>query len=85
MIPMDYFLTGSTGFIGNELMNKLLSEGNRVHVLVRSAAKLRDPAHPGLKVFIGDGKFARSPTNLFDDQAFHHTASSYEINAGASQ
>src|SRR5687767_13254357 len=40
--PVDYFVTGGTGFIGRFLVERLLARGGRVHLLVRksSAEKL---------------------------------------------
>lgn len=35
----QYFVTGGTGFIGFELIKRLLEEGHRVHCLYRSEAK----------------------------------------------
>jgi uncharacterized protein YbjT (DUF2867 family) len=36
---MRYFLTGSTGFLGGQLLQELLDEGHSVHALVRDRAK----------------------------------------------
>ena len=36
---MNYFLTGGTGFIGRFLINKLLSRGGTVYVLVREQSQ----------------------------------------------
>jgi thioester reductase-like protein len=52
-------LTGATGFVGTELLDRLLERGDRpVHALVRAAddqaAAERLPAHPRLKVLAGD-------------------------------
>jgi len=50
---MKCFVTGATGFIGNRLVEQLLSDNNEVHVLVRSAKKLEVPASQKLFVFEG--------------------------------
>jgi thioester reductase-like protein len=52
-------LTGATGFVGTELLRRLLEDGDRpVHALVRApddrAAAERLPAHPRLNVLAGD-------------------------------
>ena len=52
-------LTGATGFVGTELLDRLLERGDRpVHALVRAAddhaAAERLPAHPRLNVLAGD-------------------------------
>lgn len=38
---MQYFLTGSTGFIGRHLMERLLQRGGTFHCLVREESRLR--------------------------------------------
>jgi thioester reductase-like protein len=52
-------LTGATGFVGTELLRRLLEDGDRsVHALVRApddrAAAERLPAHPRLNALAGD-------------------------------
>ena len=51
---MRYFLTGATGFIGQELAKQLLSRGDTVHALVRSPEKARQITGENLKLFPGD-------------------------------
>ncbi len=51
---MTYFLTGSSGFIGNELLKTLVAQGETVHVLVRQPAKFFLGEHPRVRVFAGD-------------------------------
>ena len=38
-VPMNYFLTGGTGFIGRFLVEKLLARGGTVYVLVREQSQ----------------------------------------------
>jgi len=51
---MKYFITGSTGYIGNELTKKLLTCSYPVHLLVRSEAKAASLQHSLVKVFTGN-------------------------------
>jgi dihydroflavonol-4-reductase len=54
---MTTLVTGATGLVGNNVVRRLLAEGESVHVLVRSSADprpLADLAGPALKVFEGD-------------------------------
>ena len=50
---MNIFITGSTGYVGNNLANKLADDGNIIHALCRNtnADVLQ---HPNIKVFKGD-------------------------------
>jgi thioester reductase-like protein len=36
---MNYFVTGSTGFIGRHLVEKLLHRKGKIYILVRSGSK----------------------------------------------
>jgi nucleoside-diphosphate-sugar epimerase len=47
-------VTGATGFLGKSLVGRLLSDGKRVRVLVRSAPKTKPLADGGAEVVIGD-------------------------------
>jgi len=50
---MNIFITGATGYIGNNLAKKLAGEGNTIHALCRDAQnKVLD--HPNIKIFSGD-------------------------------
>ncbi len=51
---MKCFITGATGFIGNNLAKELLDEGNELHVLVRSQKENRLFDHENVTVFYGD-------------------------------
>jgi thioester reductase-like protein len=51
-------LTGATGFVGKEILDRFLGRGRRVYALVRAedddAASRRLPAHAGLTAVAGD-------------------------------
>ncbi len=47
-------VTGATGFLGAGLVRRLLSDGARVRVLVRSPAKAKALADRGAEVVVGD-------------------------------
>jgi len=50
------FLTGATGYVGEQLAHKLAQAGNTLHLLVRSKAKARKifPDDTQFKIFEGD-------------------------------
>jgi len=50
---MKIFVTGATGYIGNNLAKKLANEGNVIHALCRNE---NTPvlSHPNIKIFKGD-------------------------------
>ncbi len=50
---MHIFLTGSTGYIGENLTRKLLQQGYTVHALVRDLAKKPVADHPHIRYFEG--------------------------------
>lgn len=50
---MHIFITGATGYIGNNLAKKLAEEGNVVHALCRDI-KTAVLTHPNIKIFKGD-------------------------------
>ncbi|MGH2780941.1 MAG: SDR family oxidoreductase [Thermoleophilaceae bacterium] len=53
-----WLLTGATGFVGKEILDRLLQRGHRVHALVRAesddAAAERLPRHARLEAVAGD-------------------------------
>lgn len=51
---MKYFVTGATGFIGNNLVNTLISKGYEVNVLVRSPNAEKLFRNEKITVFKGD-------------------------------
>lgn len=50
---MHIFITGATGYIGNNLARKLADEGNIVHALCRNI-NTQVLNHPNIKIFGGD-------------------------------
>jgi len=51
---MKCFVTGATGFIGNNLVNALVEKGNQVHVLIRSEKNKNLFNNKNITVFMGD-------------------------------
>jgi farnesol dehydrogenase len=51
---MKAFVTGATGFIGIQLVKRLVSQGDVVHALYRSESKADLIRLPGVKLFKGD-------------------------------
>lgn len=51
---MSIFITGSTGFIGVQLANKLAESGQTVHALYRTDKNKKMLKHPNIKLFNGD-------------------------------
>jgi len=51
---MKIFLTGGTGYIGDQLLKRLLNKGSKVHALCRNLVERDVPAHKNLKWFEGD-------------------------------
>ena len=51
---MNVFVTGATGFIGIQLVKRLVEEGNTVHALYRSESKADLIRMEGVKLFRGD-------------------------------
>ena len=51
---MKVFVSGATGFIGIQLVKRLVSQGNTVHALYRSESKAELIRIPGVVLFPGD-------------------------------
>ncbi|MFI5106827.1 MAG: SDR family oxidoreductase, partial [Terriglobales bacterium] len=51
---MKVFLTGATGFVGQHMLQRLLSEGHSVRALVRDPEKAAAPGKTGVQYFAGD-------------------------------
>jgi len=51
---MKVFVSGATGFIGIQLVKRLVNEGCKVHALYRSDAKAELIRFPGTELFKGD-------------------------------
>ncbi len=58
---MKVFLTGSTGFVGHEVLKQLLEAGHSVRCLVRPGSEKKLPSHPQLEIRSGD---ATDPASL---------------------
>src|SRR5512143_724970 len=53
-LPMKYFLTGATGFIGGRVARQLIEAGHQVSAIVRNPAKAQDLAERGITIHPGD-------------------------------
>src|SRR5262249_43704092 len=51
---MKVFLTGATGFVGRNMLTRLLEEGHTVRALVRDPPKAANLAHGGVDLVPGD-------------------------------
>jgi nucleoside-diphosphate-sugar epimerase len=51
---MNIFITGATGYVGNNLAIRLASEGHCIHALCRSSNKKNLLDHSNIKIFEGD-------------------------------
>lgn len=51
---MNIFVSGATGYIGNNLAKRLASEGHTIHALCRPSGKEQLLEHPNIKLFEGD-------------------------------
>jgi len=51
---MKVFVSGATGFIGIQLVKRLVKEGHEVHALFRSESKADLIRHPNVRLFKGD-------------------------------
>ncbi len=72
---MNIFLTGATGYIGNNLAKKLAGEGNTIHALCRNI-KTEVLQHPNIKIFNGDITDVPSIKNAMQgcEQVYHLAA-----------
>ena len=59
-------VTGATGFLGTNLVRRLLAEGTRVRALTRSPAKARALAEQGVEVIAGDITDERAVSAVID-------------------
>ena len=79
---MKYFVTGSTGFIGNAVSRQLLEARNEVHALVRDRSKAAQLERLGARIFPGDvtEKDSMRPAMSGADAVFH-IAGWYKVGA----
>jgi nucleoside-diphosphate-sugar epimerase len=49
-----FFVTGATGYIGSQLVTRLVKDGATVHALVRNTSAHSQLRHPRIKIFPGD-------------------------------
>jgi nucleoside-diphosphate-sugar epimerase len=89
---MKVFLTGSTGYIGNQLALALAKDNFRVNALVRNPKSNRAPKHKNIKIFKGDICELNSirkaikncdyvcHTAAFTDLKYEHVDKFYETN-----
>jgi nucleoside-diphosphate-sugar epimerase len=77
---MKVMITGATGYVGFALMQKLIEEGNTVHVLIRNPARAHEFIHDRIKVFYGDINNKNSLlAAMYDCQQVYHVAGSTDI------
>ncbi len=51
---MRIFVTGATGYVGNQLVQQLAAQENEIHLLVRDTGSPHLPAGANIRVFKGD-------------------------------
>jgi len=73
---MNIFITGATGYVGNNLAKRLAGEGHTIHALSRSANKNFLLDHPNIKIFPGDITEIASVEKAMQDcrQVYHLAA-----------
>lgn len=83
---MKAFVTGGTGFIGDEVVRQLRARGDDVVCLARSAEKGRKLADRGCQVVVGDlGDAAAIRQGMEGCDAVIHAAAMYEVGIPAKQ
>jgi nucleoside-diphosphate-sugar epimerase len=79
---MKYFVTGSTGFIGNAVARQLLGARNEVHALVRDRSKAAQLERLGARLFPGDVTDKDSMrAGMSGADAVFHIAGWYKVGA----
>jgi nucleoside-diphosphate-sugar epimerase len=70
---MEIFVTGGTGFIGENLIKRLLQDGHTIHAIYRSEKKKNDLNLPQVKWFKGDITSVESLEKAMEgcQQAYH--------------
>ncbi|MFT4154942.1 SDR family oxidoreductase [Parafilimonas sp.] len=73
---MNIFITGGTGYVGNNLVKRLAGEGNTIHALCRNVATPQLQHYPNIKIFKGDITDAASVRKAMEgcEQAYHLAA-----------
>jgi farnesol dehydrogenase len=73
---MKIFLTGATGYIGNNLAQRLAKEGNTIHALCRNTQDTPSLNHPNIVLFKGDITDPASIEKAMEgcEQAYHLAA-----------
>lgn len=79
---MKYFLTGGTGFLGNVLAKKLVTQGHSVVALVRNPAKATKLIQLGVQVVQGDvTDKASMREGMRGCDGVYHVAAWYKVGA----
>ncbi len=76
---MRVFVTGSTGFVGANLVRLLLQQGYKVRVLVRPSSRLSNIESLNLEVVIGDLNDPNLSQSMRGCQALFHVAAHYSL------
>src|SRR6476620_11156557 len=73
---MNIFITGATGYVGNNLAKRLANDGHTIHALCRSVNKTFLLDHPNIKIFRGDITEIASVEKAMQDceQVYHLAA-----------
>ena len=73
---MKIFITGATGYIGQQLTARLLEQGHIVHALCRTLPQGSLYEHPNLRIFFGDlsNKYALADAIDGCQQVYHLAA-----------
>ncbi len=76
---MRVFVTGSTGFVGANLVRLLLQQGYEVKVLVRSSSRLDNISSQDVEVIQGDLNEPNLSRHLLGCQVLFHVAAHYSL------
>lgn len=76
---MKIAVTGGSGFIGSHLVQKLVSEGHEIKVLVRKTSNTKNLKTLNVKLVVGDIRDRESVESLVDDVeiVYHNAAKVY--------
>ncbi len=78
---MNIFITGTTGYIGQQLALKLADEGHQIHALVRSPEKSQLIQHKNISIYKGDLLDASSIEKAMQNcELVYHIAAYAKIN-----